>query len=417
MASLFDSFGEFLSNTFSSSKEEPMQSRQDYMKDALYFKKGSEVNDPRPGNKINRSQVDSIVYAANLGVTTGLMDKDMGDRFIANQFQELRNDFAVNAKDKKGETIKLPVTPGSTYRAADTLYGLKSGDGVTFYEPDRAAGKGREFSSEGKRYRTVDPNSPYVENIPPEQLQSNAKIALLTWLSKKGKDIDETTMNWNGDQRYGAKEHLAKVKRREEDLGADYNKDLRDYIVERVAYDSKYKGKSNSLYDQAVKEFPYLKDKNISYKESFGKGKGFLEFYDPDEPGSPESPRPKELPMGKVGIEVFDKNTRPIDVLADYTSHWAIENDPKVKGIYSKFKGSLDDKQKETLKKQYKYAQDNEGETRPYEVWEERTGLPGYLRGYTFDQWPAAFNSKAYRKDQIQLLDSLRDYLGVKSKK
>lgn len=261
--------------------------RQAYKEDALYFKKGSEINDPSPGNKINRSQVDAIVSSANMGVTTGLMTKESGDRFIANQFQELRNDFAVNAKDKEGNVIKLPVTPGKTNKAADVLYGLKSGQGITFYEPNKETKTGREFSSEGKRYATEDPNSPYNKSIPPEQLQANSKIALLTWISKQGKDIDETTMNWNGDARYGAKEHLAKVKRREEDLGADYNKDIREYIVERTAYPTKYKGMSKEEKDfqegirntEWFKEFkqqygeePNLNDKDYDYRAAWKAG-------------------------------------------------------------------------------------------------------------------------------------------------
>lgn len=225
-------------------KKDMEKERQAYMEDALYFKKGSEINDPSPGNKINRSQVDAIVSSANMGVTTGLMTKESGDRFIANQFQELRNDFAVNAKDKEGNVIKLPVTPGKTNKAADVLYGLKSGQGITFYEPNKETKTGREFSSEGKRYATEDPNSPYNKGIPPEQLQANSKIALLTWISKQGKDTDETTMNWNGDARYGAKEHLAKVKRREEDLNSDYNKDLRSYMSDKFTFESKFKLKS-----------------------------------------------------------------------------------------------------------------------------------------------------------------------------
>ena len=245
-------------------KNDMEKERQAYMEDALYFKKGSEINDPSPGNKINRSQVDAIVSSANMGVTTGLMTKESGDRFIANQFQELRNDFAVNAKDKEGNIIKLPVTPGKTNKAADVLYGLKSGQGITFYEPNKETKTGREFSSEGKRYATEDPNSPYNKSIPPEQLQANSKIALLTWISKQGKDIDETTMNWNGDARYGAKEHLAKVKRREEDLGADYNKDIREYIVERTAYPTRYKGKSSDpMKDLESKLNPSEAERNI----------------------------------------------------------------------------------------------------------------------------------------------------------
>lgn len=248
---LMDKFKEFLGIEVdpraNMTPQDIAKEKQDYSNEAMYFKKGSELNDKGPGNKINRSQVDAIVAAANMGVTMGLMDREMGDRFISNQFQELRNDFAVNAVDEKGKTIKLPVTPGDTYKAADALYGMESGRGATFYDPrDEKKGRktihiGREFSSEGKRYTTKDVNSPYSENIPPEQLQDNAKLALLTWISKRGKNVDETTMNWNGDRRYGAAEHLAKVKRREEDLMADYNKELRDYMNERIAYDSKYK--------------------------------------------------------------------------------------------------------------------------------------------------------------------------------
>jgi hypothetical protein len=255
-------------------KNQMEKERQAYTEDALYFKKGSEINDPRPGNKINRSQVDAIVSAANMGVTTGIMNKESGDRFIANQFQELRNDFAVNAKDEKGNIIKLPVTPGATNRAADILYGLKSGQGITFYEPNRETKTGREFSSEGKRYATEDPNSPYAKGIPPEQLLANSKIALLTWVSKQGKTLDETTMNWNGDARYGAKEHLEKVKRREVDLSSDYNKDLREYIAERSAYDSKYKVTSNSKYYKEgwEKELTTLTPKEESEFRTWVKG-------------------------------------------------------------------------------------------------------------------------------------------------
>lgn len=274
---LMDKFKEFLGiesdPRASMTPQDIAKEKQDYSNEAMYFKKGSELKDKGPGNKINRSQVDAIVAAANMGVTMGLMDREMGDRFISNQFQELRNDFAVNAVDEKGKTIKLPVTPGDTYKAADALYGMESGRGATFYEPhDEKKGRktihiGREFSSEGKRYTTKDVNSPYAENIPPEQLQDNAKLALLTWISKRGKNVDETTMNWNGDRRYGAAEHLAKVKRREEDLMADYNKELRDYMNERIAYDSKYKmSKEEKDFQEGIRKTEWFKE----YKKQYG---------------------------------------------------------------------------------------------------------------------------------------------------
>lgn len=274
------------------SDQDKAKEKQDYSNEALYFKKGSELNDKGPGNKINRSQVDAIVSAANMGVSMGLMDRDMGDRFISNQMEEMRNDFAVNAVDSKGKTIKLPVTPGDTYNAANALYGMQSGGGATFYDPtDVTKGRktihiGREFSSDGKRFKTKDVNSPYAENIPPEQMMDNAKLALLTWISKKGKNVDETTINWNGERKSGAGEHLVKVKQREKDLMADYNKDIRDYITERLVYDSKYKGSSEEKKFQEgirgtewFKEFkkqygeePNLNDSNYDYRAAWKAG-------------------------------------------------------------------------------------------------------------------------------------------------
>ena len=52
-----------------------------------------------------------------------------------------------------------------------------------------------------------------------------------------------------------------------------------------------------SPFDRALQDYPYLQDKNLygvvtpNPKES-----RLLEFYPPDEPGAPQSPRPKQLP-------------------------------------------------------------------------------------------------------------------------
>jgi hypothetical protein len=39
--------------------------------------------------------------------------------------------------------------------------------------------------------------------------------------------------------------------------------------------------------------------------------------------------------------------------------------------------------------------------------------MPGFLRGYTFNQWPEEFNKRAYRPEQINLLNKLKQHLGV----
>jgi len=168
------------------------------------------------------------------------------------------------------------------------------------------------------------------------------------------------------------------------------------------------------MFEKAKSEYPYLADKDISFKYSPNEGRGFLEFYGPDEPGSPEYPRPKEFPMGKVGVEVFNPKTRPLDILADYVSHYGVEQDPYLSERYQQFSQSFTPEQQQRLQEQYKWYQEHPEykESRPFEDWKNASGMPGYFRGYTFDQWE---NSKdAYTPQQLQVLDQVRKYLGIK---
>lgn len=170
----------------------------------------------------------------------------------------------------------------------------------------------------------------------------------------------------------------------------------------------------SKLFEKTQQEYPYLSNKDISYKYSPNKGRGFLEFYDPQEIGSPEFPRPKELPIGKVGIEVFDSKTRPIDILADYVSHYGVEQDPFLIERYKQFSSSMTPEQRQRLQEQYKYYQQHPEyqEQRPYQEWENASGLPGYFRGYTFNQWENP--QEIYTPEQIKMLDEVKKYLGVK---
>jgi hypothetical protein len=172
--------------------------------------------------------------------------------------------------------------------------------------------------------------------------------------------------------------------------------------------------RGNKLFERAQQEYPYLSGKDIAYKYSPQQGRGFLEFYDPQETGSPEYPRPKELPLGKVGIEVFDPKTRPIDILADYVSHYGVEKDPYLAQRYQEFIGSMSPQQRQILQQQYQYYQQHPDyqEKRPYEEWEKASGLPAYFRGYTFNQWKNP--QEMYSPQQIEMLNQVKKYLGVK---
>ena len=168
------------------------------------------------------------------------------------------------------------------------------------------------------------------------------------------------------------------------------------------------------LFEKAKKEYPYLADKDIAFDYAPGKGQGYLEFYSPTETGSPEYPRPQNIPMGKVGVQVFDPKTRPVDILADYVSHYGVENDPYLSAQYKQFTQSFTPEQQKKLQEQYSWYQNNPKfkETRPFEEWAKASGIPGYFRGYTFNQWPDS--SKMYTPEQLNTLNAVKKYLGIK---
>ena len=169
------------------------------------------------------------------------------------------------------------------------------------------------------------------------------------------------------------------------------------------------------LWEKTKKEYPYLADKELQFKYSpTKKSLGGIEFFDPEETGSPESPRPKEFVMGKPGVEVYNTNTRPLDILADYVSHYGVKVDPTLSSAYQQFSQSLTPRQKQILKNQYEYYQKDPKfrETRPYEDWESISGLPGYFRGYTFNQWKKGQGE--YTPEQLKNLDQVRKYLNIK---
>ena len=168
------------------------------------------------------------------------------------------------------------------------------------------------------------------------------------------------------------------------------------------------------LLEAAKKEYPILDQYDIGYKYSPKQDiekYGGLEFFPSDEPGSPERPRPKEFPVGKPLVEVYDPKTRPIDILGDITSHYLIYEDPQVKQYYDQFQNSLSLGQYDRLRNQYQFAKQNFGEKRPYEQWYETSGLPGYFRGYAFQQWPEDFNELAYTPEQRAMFDKMMGYL------
>lgn len=170
-------------------------------------------------------------------------------------------------------------------------------------------------------------------------------------------------------------------------------------------------GEYPNLLDQAKQQYQVLRNMDIAYADNPQEGKGYLEFWPPNEPGAPESPRPQSIPLGKPGVEVYRGDTRPIDILGDVVSHHLINTDPKISSYYDKFRQSLNPSQQTILKEQYLHARDREGERRPYDQWLTMSGLPSYFRGYAFQQWPQQNIDKYYTPEQIKMFDEMGSYL------
>lgn len=165
-------------------------------------------------------------------------------------------------------------------------------------------------------------------------------------------------------------------------------------------------------FEQAQAQYPILQELGLVPKYSYGQHPtNMLEFWPPGEPGPGHAPRPSDIPLDAPGVEIYNKNTRPIDVLGDVVSHHLIEKDPKIAKTYEVFKSSLNDDQRERLKEQYQFAKKNLGEDRSYPEWEKSSGLPAYFRGYAFDQWPKEATDIMYTPKQKALFDSMMQYL------
>jgi hypothetical protein len=160
---------------------------------------------------------------------------------------------------------------------------------------------------------------------------------------------------------------------------------------------------------QAQSDYPYLANSGlVATYSGKGGGKRKLEYWPRGEPGNARTPRPSSIPIDKAGVEIFDRDVSPKDILADYVSHEAVTSDPRLRQLYSEFQATVPDA---TMRERYEYHRKNLGEDRDYETWRERTGMPEYFRGYTFDQWQDA--KRFYSPEQLRKLDEIRSYIGV----
>ena len=144
--------------------------------------------------------------------------------------------------------------------------------------------------------------------------------------------------------------------------------------------------------------------------------RGMLETWPAGEVGGGlTGKRPGGIPLETEGVSVHG-NLRPMDVLGDVTSHMMTNPKsayykPELDALYRQFTASLDPAMQN---ERYQYARKHFGETRPFEQWAEMSGYPGMMRGYVFDQWPKEEFPRMYTPEQMQMLDQIKQLLGIK---
>ena len=80
-------------------------------------------------------------------------------------------------------------------------------------------------------------------------------------------------------------------------------------------------------YDTAKKMYPILKNYPYNIVETLDENSPYyLEHFPPEEVGSLENPRPKNLPIGEYGLQIF-KDVKPEDIAGDIISHHIINKD------------------------------------------------------------------------------------------
>jgi hypothetical protein len=186
--------------------------------------------------------------------------------------------------------------------------------------------------------------------------------------------------------------------------------------------------RAGKLLEIAQKEYPYLADKSIAYKYTPSQDFRQLEFYQGE-----DLPDWAKSTGKQVAIETFNPQTRPIDILGDYVSHYGVKQDPQLVQLYQQFSQSVPqetyqkrlnetiqniqediEREKNPEQKQMLMQELQSIQTQPQEWW-QRAGLPEYFRGYPFKQWGSDDEAKQmYTPQQLQVLDKVRKYLGIK---
>ena len=168
------------------------------------------------------------------------------------------------------------------------------------------------------------------------------------------------------------------------------------------------------IFETAQKQFPYLADKDIAYR--------FAPQAAADPSYQSETYRAEDIPDWAKGrqaaIEVYNPKVSPADLLAEYVSHVARFDDPRIAPLYQQFAQTFQTPEMQTrLRQDYQEEQPTEdGKPTPFETYIEMNRIPAYMRGYAFQQWPQDFATRVLSPQQQDYLNQIRSIVGYKPK-
>lgn len=159
--------------------------------------------------------------------------------------------------------------------------------------------------------------------------------------------------------------------------------------------------RKQTLMEQAYQKYPRLKNYGFQFVDSTGRGGNgrMLETYPADETDNP-------MP-GKPTIELFSPNATAEDIMGEHL-HILPKVDPQIGSMRQQFIESMTPDQNSKLLQQYQHAQQNFGESRPFNQWRDVSGHDAWFRGAVTGQWPADL----YTQEQLGMFDKLKGYLG-----
>jgi hypothetical protein len=185
----------------------------------------------------------------------------------------------------------------------------------------------------------------------------------------------------------------------------------RDVPQEKTVFDT------DALMQRTIQQYPILGKYQGQLAATYTPNTGMpnLETWPPGETGTgpPGRYRPTALPPDKYGAEIYDTNVDPMMLMGDYTTHALRFIDPNVKNAYAVFQQMwmANPASQGKMQEDYQWARKNEGEDRPFGQWLEMSGMPGYFRGYLFQQAPRWWQKRYYTPQMIDLFNNVDAYL------